>query len=181
MVATRHVTIEEFAATPRDGQWELIDGEPTEVNPASFRSVWIAGELYSRIREHVRKNDLGRAVAYGAGFILFEDRAIVRSPDVAFISRDRLPTMIEGFVPLAPDLAVEVLSPSDRRADVLAKIAMYLQAGVRLVWLVDPDPKTVTVFAENQPVSVICSDGMLDGGEVLPGFTVAVSDIFAEE
>ena len=181
MVATRHVTIEEFATTSRDGQWELIDGEPTEVNPASFRSVWIAGELYARIREHVRKNDLGRAVSDGAGFILFDDRAIVRSPDVAFISRNRLPTIIEGFVPLAPDLAVEVLSPSDRRADILAKVAMYLQAGVHLVWLIDPDPRTVTVFTEDRPVSVIGLEGMLDGGEVLPGFSIAVSDIFAEE
>jgi Uma2 family endonuclease len=181
MVATRHVTIEEFAATSRDGQWELVDGEPTEVNPASFRSVWIASELYARIREFVRQNDLGRAVADGAGFILFEDRAVVRSPDVAFISRDRLTTIVEGFVPLAPDLAVEVLSPSDRRADVLAKIAMYLQAGVRLVWLIDPEPETVTVFAGDRPVSVIGPDGVLDGGDVLPGFSIAVTEIFAEE
>ena len=181
MVATRHTSIEEFPATPYEGQWELVDGEATEVNPASFRSVWIASELYARIREFVRQNDFGRAVADGAGFILFDDRAVVRSPDVAFISRDRLPTIVEGFVPVAPDLAVEVLSPTDRRSDELAKIAMDLQAGVRLVWLIDPDPKTVTVFAEDQPVSVIGSDGVLDGGEVLPGFSVAVAEIFAEE
>ena len=181
MVAARHISIEEFAATPYEGQWELVDGEATEVNPASFRSVWIASELYARIREFVRQDDLGRAVADGAGFILFDDRAVVRSPDVAFISRDRLPTIVEGFVPVAPDLAVEVLSPTDRRANVLAKIAMYLQAGVRLVWLIDPESETVTVFADDRPVRVIGQDGVLDGGPVLPGISIAVAEIFAEE
>ena len=82
-------------------------------------------------------------------------------------------------MPLAPDLAVEVLSPSDRMADALAKIAMYLDAGVRLVWLVDPASQTVSIFRPDAIPTKLAADEILDGGEVLPDFAVAVVEIFS--
>ena len=82
-------------------------------------------------------------------------------------------------MPLAPDLAVEVLSPSDRIADALAKIAMYLDAGVRLVWLVDPASQTVTIFRPDAIPTKLDADDTLDGDEVLPGFTLPIAEIFS--
>jgi Uma2 family endonuclease len=113
------------------------------------------------------------------GFILFDDRQTVRSPDAAVVLRHRLAELPDSFVPMAPDLAVEVLSPSDRMADALAKVAMYLQAGTPLVWFVNPATRTVVVFrSETDPVMLSEGD-TLDGGDVLPGFSVPVAEIFA--
>ena len=96
-----------------------------------------------------------------------------------WFSAQRLAELPDSFVPMAPDLAVEVLSPSDRMADALAKVAMYLQAGTPLVWLVNPATRTVVVFrSEMDPVTLGESD-TLDGGDVLPGFSVPVAEIFA--
>src|SRR5262249_49692616 len=103
----------------------------------------------------------------------------VRSPDAAFVRRDRLPGFTDRFVPLAPDLAVEVLSPSDRIADAMGKITMYLQAGVRLVWLVDPSARTVTIFRPDAALKLVGAGETLDGGDVLPGFSVPVAELFA--
>jgi Uma2 family endonuclease len=103
----------------------------------------------------------------------------VRSPDAAVVLRNRLAELPDSFVPMAPDLAVEVLSPSDRMADALAKVAMYLQAGTPLVWLVNTATRTVVVFrSEMDPVTLAGSD-TLDGGDVLPGFSVPVAEIFS--
>lgn len=179
MVATTRVSIEDFAVVSRDGIWELIDGEPIEVTPSADRSGWIAGEVFGRLRDHVRSNNLGWAFPPETGFILFDDRATVRSPDAAFVRLDRLPAFSDRFVPMAPDFAAEVLSPSDRMADALAKVATYLQAGTLLVWLVNPATRTIVVFrAESDPVTLGEAD-TLDGGDVLPGFTVPVAEIFA--
>jgi len=179
MVATRLMTIQEFETSPLPGRWELIDGEPIAVTPSSGRSSRIGGRVYSRLADFVEPTEIGWAFPADAGFILFGDRAIVRSPDAAFVRRDRLPEEPAGFVPIAPDIAVEVLSPSDRQPEAIAKVAMYLQAGVRLVWLVDPYKPTVTVFQPDASVIVLGESDILDGGEVLPGFSVAVVDIFA--
>ncbi len=178
MIATRRLSIEEFAAMPREGQWELIDGEPVEVTPSAGRPGWIAGQITYLLEAHVRSAGLGWVFPSEVGFVLFEDRAIVRSPDVAFVRRDRLAEPPDTFVPLAPDFAVEVLSPTDRHPDALAKVAMYLQAGVRLVWLIDPARRTVTVFHPGYTITTHTDSDSLDGGDVLPGFSVAVSDIF---
>jgi Uma2 family endonuclease len=179
MVATQPITVEEFANVPRDGLWELIDGEPVEVTPAAGRSSRIGGRLYARLADHVESSGFGWAYPADAGFILFEDRAVVRSPDAAFVRRDRLPEEPNGFIPLAPDFAAEVLSPIDRRDDTLAKVAMYLQAGVRLVWLIDPDRRLVEVFRPDEPVARFGEDDVLDGGEVIPGFSAPVAEIFS--
>ena len=125
MVATRRVSIDEFAEMPLEGTWELVDGEPIELTPAAGKSSRIGGRLYARLADHVEPNGLGWVFPAETGFVLFPDRTTVRSPDAAVVKRDRLPEPPDSFVPLAPDLAVEVLSPSDRMAAALAKIAMY--------------------------------------------------------
>jgi Uma2 family endonuclease len=179
MLATRPITIQEFERMAIDGRWELIDGEPIELSPAAGRSGWISGNVYRLLASHVRQSQLGWAFPPETGFVLFEDRQTVRSPDAAVVLGDRLAELPDSFVPMAPDLAVEVLSPSDRMADALAKVAMYLQAGTPLVWLVNPATRTVVVFrSETDPVTLGESD-TLDGGDVLPGFSVPVAEIFA--
>ena len=179
MVTARPVTIAEFASMSREGSWELIDGELVSVTPSSDRSGWIAGEIFAVIRHHVRDHNLGWVFPPETGFVLFGDRAVVRSPDASFVCGDRLTALSDQFVPLAPDLAVEVLSPSDRMVDALSKAAMYLQAGVRLVWLVDPASLTVTVFRPDAAPMTLHSGDTLDGGAVLPGFSVPVAVLFS--
>jgi Uma2 family endonuclease len=179
MVATHHVTVEEFAAMPLEGRWELIDGEPVEVSPSAGPSSRFGGRIYARIQAHVEPAGLGLAYPADAGFILFEDRAIVRSPDAAFVRQERLPVEPNSFVPVAPDFAAEVLSPTDRRADALAKVAMYLQAGVQLVWLVDPASQTVTVFRPDEPIQIFGPGDILDFGELIPDLQISVAAIFA--
>jgi len=95
------------------------------------------------------------------------------------VLRNRLAELPDSFVPMAPDLAVEVLSPSDRMADALAKVAMYLQAGTSLVWLVNPVTRTVVVFRADMDPVTLAGSATLDGGEVLPDFSVPVAEIFA--
>ena len=179
MVATRQVTVEEFAEMPLQGIWELVDGKLIELSPAAGRSGWISATIVALLANHVRQSRLGWAFSAETGFILFDDRQTVRSPDAAVVLRNRLAELPDSFVPMAPDLAVEVLSPSDRMADALAKVAMYLQAGTPLVWLVNPATRTIVVFrSETDPVTLGESD-TLDGGDVLPGFRVPVAEIFA--
>ena len=162
------------------GVWELVDGEPIELSPAAGRSGWISGNIYRLLASHVWRSQMGWAFPPETGFVLFEDRQTVRSPDAAVVLRNRLAELPDSFVPMAPDLAAEVLSPSDRMADALAKVAMNLQAGTALVWLVNPATRTVVVFrSEMDPVTLGASD-ILDGGDILPGFSVSVSEIFAD-
>jgi Uma2 family endonuclease len=173
------MSIEEFAALPDEGLWELIDGEPIEMTPSAGRSSHTGGRIHTKLANHVEPSGMGWAFPADAGFILFDDRAVVRSPDAAFVRLDRLPTLPDGFIPLAPDFAVEVLSPSDRRADALAKVAMYLQAAVKLVWLVDPERRAVTVFRPDETIAVLHDGETLDAGDVVPGFSMGVSEMFA--
>ena len=179
MVATRRVTVEEFSEMPLQGIWELVDGEPIELSPAAGRSGWISANIVALLANHVRPSRLGWAFSAETGFVLFNDRQTVRSPDAAVVLRDRLAAPPDNFVPLAPDLAVEVLSPSDRMVDAMSKVTMYLQAGVRLVWLVDPATLTVTVFRPDAAPRTIAEGDTLDCGDVLPGFSVPVDEIFA--
>ena len=107
---------------------------------------------------------------------------LVRIPDVAFISRQRLPNGLpdEPIPELVPDLAVEVLSKSNTPAEMSRKLGEYFQAGVRLVWLVDPNARGVTVYRGTDDFKVVDQNGTLDGGDVIPGFALPVTKIFAE-
>src|SRR3954465_921466 len=133
MVATRPITIQEFERMALDGLWERVDGEPVELSPAAGRSGWISATIVALLTNHVRQSRSGWAFSAETAFVLFDDRQTVRSPYAAVVLRNRLAELPDSFVPMAPDLAVEVLPPSDRMADVLAKVAMYLQAGTPLV------------------------------------------------
>ena len=179
MVATRPLTVTEFATEAREGHWELIDGEPVEMTPSSNESSWIAGEVFFAIRTYLAAHPIGRAFPADSGFVLFPDRDTVRAPDVAFVRLERLPALSRTFVAVAPDLAVEVLSPSDRLADALSKAAMYLQAGVPMVWLIDPIRRSAMVFRPDTNPVIIDAHGVLTGEEILPGFTLPLTVLFA--
>jgi Uma2 family endonuclease len=179
MVVTRLETVSEFEANPREGRWELIDGEPVEMTPSAGLSSMIASRINGYVFVYLLEHPIGHAFASDGGFILFPGRDTVRAPDFAFIQRDRLPEVPASFVPMPPDLAVEVLSPTDRLSEALAKAAMYLEAGVPLVWLIDPRKRTATIFRQDEGPITIGEDGVLDGEEVLPGFTLPLATLFA--
>ena len=178
MVATSPLTIAGFAEELRAGRWELIDGEPVEMTPSSDESSWIAGEVFFAIRTYLAAHPIGRAFPADAGFVIFADRDTVRAPDVAFVRMERLPALSRTFVAVPPDLAVEVLSPSDRLTDELAKVTMYLQAGVSLIWLIDPIRRTAMVFRQDTFPVIIDEYGVLSGEDILPDFSLPLATLF---
>jgi Uma2 family endonuclease len=105
----------------------------------------------------------------------------VRAPDLAFVCRERLPpeNQPRGFWEIAPDLVVEVVSPNDTRAEIQLKVREWIEAGVRLVWVVYPDSRTVEVIRTLLDREELTADDTLDGGDVLPGFSCAVAELFA--
>lgn len=179
MAVMQQVTVDVFKTLPLDGIWELIDGELIELQPTGGESGGISADILGELSSHVRAKQLGWTFGSQTGFVLFPDRDTVRAPDAAVVLRDRLPERPKGFIPLAPDLAVEVLSPSDRMADALSKVGMYLDAGVRLVWLVDPALRSVTVFRPDAAPLTLHYGDTLDGGDVLPAFRLSLAEIFA--
>ena len=180
MVATHQITVAEFEAMPLEGLWELLDGELVAVSPSGDESSSTAMIIGHLLLNHVLPGRLGRVYGADGGFVLFTDRQTVLAPDVAFVAAERAPQgkARKHFPRLAPDLAVEVRSPSDRLGDVLAKVALYLQAGVRLVWVVDSERRTVTVFRPDAPAETRDDTMTIDGDDVLPGFAVPVAEMF---
>jgi Uma2 family endonuclease len=181
MVATRPITIEEFETLPLEGRWELIDGEPVEMTPSADESSSVGATIITLLGSFVRPRGLGRLYGADGGFVLFPDRPMVRVPDAAFVRAERMPEgqARKSFPRLAPDLVVEVLSPSDRASEVVAKLEVYQEAGVPLIWLVDPEKTTITVIASGKSTKVLQAGDTLDGDDVLPGFSVLVAEIFA--
>lgn len=175
----RDATEDDLRATPRDGRkYELVDGE-IRVSPAGSRHGEICARLIVRLGGFIEAHGLGKLFDSSTGFRL--PGGNVRCPDVGFVAKghfdqDRAP---EGFPDLAPDLAVEVLSPDDRPRHVLDKVGEYLEAGVRLVWVVDPAREAIAVYRSPTDVEEVPADGSLDGEEVVPGFRCPLRDIFA--
>ena len=179
MPSTAPMTAEELLRfQPPHKRTELVDGVMLVREPAGFRHGVIASVIGARVRNHVVQHELGVTVAAETGFILRRDPDTVRAPDVAFISRDRLPPQdTRGFAELAPDLVVEVLSPDDQPGEVLAKCADWLRAGCRLVWVVEPERRAVRVYRAAGSVAVVGESGVVDGEDVLPGFSCAVAEM----
>jgi Uma2 family endonuclease len=163
-----------------DRLYELVDGVLVEKD-MGFREAGLAMLIGHFLFEFVEVKDLGLIVGADAAMRLMP--GLVRLPDVSFVSWDRLPARgefpDEPVADLAPDLAVEVLSKGNTPKEMDRKRREYFKAGVRLVWCVDPKKRTVEVFSSPQDSRVITEKQILDGGDVLPGFTLPVKRIFA--
>ncbi|MGH7543072.1 MAG: Uma2 family endonuclease [Gemmatimonadota bacterium] len=174
------ITIEEFERLPDEAaRLELVRGHVVREPPAGFEHGAIGVQIASSLHAFVRQHGLGKVVAGEPGFVLFDDPPTVRAPDVALVAQDRLPANPRGFARLAPDLAVEILSPSNTLSEIHDKVSDYLDAGTRLVWVVEPRGRTVTVYRSRDDIRILTSSQEIEGGDVLPGFRTPVSEFFA--
>ena len=174
------MTAEDLLELPADHmRHELVEGELRTMSPAGGEHGRVALAIGARILQHVDEHSLGLAFAAETGFVLRRRPDTVRAPDVAFVAVDRLAQGAgRGFPELAPDLVVEVVSPSDRASEVAEKAAMWLDAGVRLVWVVDPQARLAAVHHPGGLVTVLREDAVLDGEDVLPGFRLPLAPLF---
>lgn len=178
MVEARpNLTEEEFMALPDDGhKYELVDGEAKEV-PTGFMHGVIAVTLILMLGMIARQ--FGRLADSSTGFRMAGGN--VRSPDVSFVRRERLPDGIapSGFFDGAPDLAIEIISESEDRSDAARKIVEYFESGAQQVWTVQPLTQSVTVYKSLDNVRTYEAHEELTGGDLLPGFSCKVADVFA--
>jgi Uma2 family endonuclease len=181
-VGTALMTAEDLAALPDDHhRYDLIRGELVRMAPSGGDHGRIAIGIGARVWLFVTQHKLGAVYAAETGFTLARNPDSVLGPDVAFIREDRLPPWAEqqGFPEVAPDLVVEIVSPSDRANEVTDKVMEYLDAGVKLVWVVHPRQRIVTVYTPDRIAHILREEDELDGGDVLPGFRLLVEEIFA--
>lgn len=177
----QQVTAEDLLAMPDDGvRRELVNGELIEMTPTGQQHGRVAIRVGSRLEQHVEANQLGATYAAETGFQLASDPPTVRAPDAAFVRSERLAAAgdIAGYFPGAPDLAVEVVSPGDRFADVEEKVFAWLDAGARMVVVINPAKRTATVYRSRTAIVVLTEEETIDGGDVVPGWTMRVGDAF---
>ena len=166
---------------PNNVRRELVRGEVREIAPAGSNHGAVTNRFAYFLSRHVYDNDLGRVFAAETGYRLSRNPDTVRAADVSFIAKARIPKegMPLGFWPGAPDLAVETISPGDTHEEVEEKIADYLAADTRMVVLLTPRRKTVTVHQPNANPVVLREGDVFDAANVVPGFRCNVADIFA--
>ena len=182
------MTVEKPLLTADDLFWlpdnamrhELVKGELRTMPPASYGHGRVAGELFRLIANHVEAHQLGDTLAAETGFVIGRDPDTVRAADVAFVTARRVPEepFAVSFAHLAPDLVAEVVSPSQTAKEIEEKAADWLQAGVRLVWVIYPSTRSVTVYRSLSDVRILTENDHLDGEDVLPGFSCRVGDLF---
>jgi Uma2 family endonuclease len=177
-------TIEEFQGLPLEGRrWELLDGAVVQMEMHSARTSLLTGRLLFLIHQHVEEHGLGMTFGPGCGFRLWPGHETVRVTDISVTHHDRIPDKREwdDYPRTAPDLTVEVFSPYERPVTAVGRMAMFLEAGTRLIWFVDPENKTVMLFHPDIAPTMLGEGDTLEGADVLPGFNVQVAEIFAED
>lgn len=181
-IQSRQVTAEELLEMPEDSvRHELVEGELREMAPAGNRHGYVAGEFFGELRNHVKANNLGRVYAAETGFKISSDPDTVLAPDAAFVRRERLDEVgeVDGYWPGAPDLVVEVVSPNDRHSGVVEKALSWLGASCRMVLVADPERQAVTVYRSLEDIRILTGRESVDGADVVPGWRLPLSDIFA--
>jgi len=157
---------------------ELVRGRLIVHEPPGGRHGYVAANLAFRLSQHVDLTGAGAVFVGDVGFTLHRDPDTVRGPDIAFVSRDRLPQPIpNSYLEFAPDLVVEVLSHHDRPGEVLAKVGDWLDAGARLVWVIDADRRLARVYRVDGTEDMLDETGQLLGEDVLPGFSCTLASI----
>jgi Uma2 family endonuclease len=167
------ITAEEFAALGDIGPAELIHGKVVRLTAPKPKHGRIAMRLGSLLDDFVHRNKLGEVYAAETGFLLERDPDLIRCPDVSFVRAEAAHGHDENeYYGHSPDLAVEVLSPSDRPEKVKEKIQAWLECGARSVWVVDPETKTITVHRPAAPPRISSADEAFRDEAVLPGFAI---------
>lgn len=178
--ATQTLTPDDLLAMPDGKGFELVDGELVELNVSTLSS-WVGGRTYRVLANHIEAHALGLIWPADNALRCFPgEPGKVRRPDVCFVGRDRSsPDLLaEGFLRVVPDLVVEVISTNDLARDLERKVEEYLDAGVRLVWVVDPDTRTVRIHRGDGSAARLRQDDDLSGEAVVPGFSCRVRDLF---
>ncbi len=176
-------TPDDLLAHPDRNRYELVDGHLVERNVSALSSL-VASKLNRLLGDYCEPGNIAWIFAADCGYRCFPghpDR--VRKPDVSAVLRDRLPVeqLDEGYITIAPDLAVEVISPNDLAYEVEKKVREYLEAGVRLVWVVYPPTRLVRIHRADQTVAELRESDELSGEDVIPGFRCRVGDLFPPE
>jgi Uma2 family endonuclease len=175
MPATLITAEELLQSSIPDKRTDLVCGVLRVREPAGDRHGRVTMNLAIRLGTWVEHAGAGQLFAAATGFMLFRAPDTVRAADIAFVRRERLPQAISGFPELAPDLAVEVLSPGDRPSETLAKIGDWLDAGTRLIWVIDPERRMARIHRQDGTETLVSETDSLDGEDVLPGFRCALA------
>lgn len=172
-------TAETFFNSPLSKNHELVEGKLVRVMPAGVLHGIITNRLSRYLSNFVFEHNLGEVLAAETGFILGEKT--VRGADSAFISNEKFAEygLPEGFFPTAPDIAIETASPSNSSEELLTKVDEYIKAGSRLVWILNPKRRMAFVYRPNDIVSLLRETDSLDGEDVLPGFRLPLTQLFA--
>lgn len=182
-IITKLVTADELMAMPDDGfRSELVKGELIRMSPTGHEHGMVAMNVAGPLHQYVKTNKLGSVYAAESGFILAQNPDTVRAPDVAFVRKDRIDKAgkVKSYWIGPPDLAVEVVSPGDTVREVEEKVTEWLEAGARMVWVVSPKLRAVTVYRSLTEIITLTANDTLDAGDVVPGFRIAIAEIFAE-
>lgn len=180
---TSLVTPEQFLELPDRERYELVGGELVEQPTMSLEGAAVAGRIVVRIGAFIEPAKLGLIFTSDASYCCFpNDPGQVRRPDVSYIARGRLnrENYEHGHCNIAPDLAVEIVSPNDSLAEMGEKIEQYLEAGVRLVWLINPIARTAEEYRPNGPTAHVRRGGTLSAEPVLPGLSIPLSSLFQD-
>lgn len=181
---TKLLTAEEFAKLPNpaDGsKQELVRGEVVTMPPPGFRHGIVQLNVATLLKACAKQHKLGR-ITVESGVVTERDEDTVRGPDVAYWSYERLPAdqVPEGYPGAAPDLCVEVKSPSNTEQRTTKKVGEYFACGARMVWVVDPEERTVTIYRKPGDGRVLWEDATITGEDVLPEFSCPLSEFFQE-
>ena len=175
----KFMTAEELLLLPDDGmQRELIRGVLTEDMPPGYQHGLVESRIARLLANFAEDNDFGEVLTGDSGFVLERDPDTVRGPDVAWISPGRLEDRVVGYAELAPDLVVEVKSPSNSNREMADRALMWLSHGTTMALVADPLSATLTLYRPEQPPMVLSDGDEFDGGDVLPGFTAPVWSFF---
>jgi Uma2 family endonuclease len=180
-VAPELMTADELLKLPDDGfRYELVQGGLRRMSPAGHRHGRFVLNITTPLDQHVRIHHLGAVYAAETGFQLTIDPDTIRAADVAFVRQERVDAVgdTDGYWPGAPDLAVEVVSPNDLYTEIEEKVIDWLDAGTRMVIIVNPRKHSVTVYRSRSEISLLTESDTLDGADVVPGWHIAVDTLF---
>jgi Uma2 family endonuclease len=182
MTTGAKMTADELLRMPDDGfRYELVRGELVKMPLACAQHGYVAMQVGGRLAQYVESNKLGTVYAAGTGFQIAFNPDTVLAPDASFLRRQRKEGVgnMEGYWPGPPDLAVEVISPSDTYTEVEDKVHDWLDVGTLMVIVVNPRRETVTVYRSRTDIVILTKDEELDGQDVVPGWKLRLADVFA--